>query len=107
MWRVWSQVWRQLVNRRVFPRLITVTGQYPLVVVTSQPSSQNANLRPGVGTLIQSGDHTAAGRDREPRAHSRISVYRNACRYRPFNPSSDVRRIDGGVPQSGLSFHLD
>ena len=29
------------------------------------------------------------------------------ARYRPFNPSSDVRRIDGGVPQSGPSLHLD
>ena len=29
------------------------------------------------------------------------------ARYRPFNPSSKVRRIDGGVPQSSPSFHLD
>ncbi len=29
------------------------------------------------------------------------------ARYRPFNPSSDVHTIDGGVPQSSPSFHLD
>jgi hypothetical protein len=29
------------------------------------------------------------------------------ARYRPLNPSSDAHRIDGGVPQSSPSFHLD
>jgi len=38
------------------------------LVVTSQPPSQYAGLRLDVGTLIKSGDHTAAGRGRELRA---------------------------------------
>ena len=48
------------------------TRVYPLVVVTSQPSVQNDRPKLDVEPFVKSGDHTAAGRDRELRALSRL-----------------------------------
>lgn len=46
------------------------TRVHPLLVVTSPPRSRNACLELDVGHWIKSGDHTAAGHQRELRAHS-------------------------------------